>query len=66
MLDRKKWRNIGKEREKEINQWEHQMAEKKSSRNERNKTKEDRKVCRKCGKRFETTNEDEDTLWQNT
>jgi len=30
------------------------MAEKKSSQKERNK-KEDRKVCRKCGKRFETT-----------
>ena len=29
VLDRKKWRNIVKEREKEINQWEHQMAEKK-------------------------------------
>ena len=42
-------------REKEINQWEHQMAEKKSTRKERNKQKKDSRVCRKCGKRFETT-----------
>ena len=55
VMDRKKWRNIVKEREKEINQWEHQMAEKITTRKERNKIKEDRTVCRKCGKRFETT-----------
>ena len=34
VMDRNKWRNIGKEREKEINQWEHQMAETKSTRKE--------------------------------
>ena len=55
VMDRNMWRNIVKEREKEINQWEHQMAEKKSTRKERNKQKKDRSVCRKCGKRFETT-----------
>ena len=31
------------------------MTEERSTRKERNKTKEYRKVCRKCGKRFETT-----------
>ena len=55
VMDRNKWRNIVKEREKEINQWEHQMAEKKSTRKELHRKKEDRKVGRKCGKRFETT-----------
>ena len=44
-----------KYRENEINQWEHQMAEKKSNRKERNKQKKDTRVCGKCGKRFETT-----------
>ena len=28
VMDRNKWRNIVRKREKEINQWEHQMAEK--------------------------------------
>ena len=55
MIDKKKWRNIVKEREKEMNQSDHQMAEKKSTRRERNKQKKDRRTCRKCGKRFETT-----------
>ena len=55
VMDRSKWRNIVKEREKEINQWEHQMAEKKSTRKERNKQKKDSRICRKCGKRFQTT-----------
>ena len=55
VMDRNKWRNIVKKREKEINQWEHQMAEKRSTRRERDKKKEDSKVCRECGKWFETT-----------
>ena len=55
VMDRNKWRNIVRKREKEINQWEHQMAEKRSTRRERDKKKEDSKVCRECGKWFETT-----------
>ena len=39
VMDRNKWRNIVKESEKEINQWEHKMVEKKSTRKERNKKK---------------------------
>ena len=31
VMDRNKWRNIVKEKEKEINQWVHQMAEKTSN-----------------------------------
>ena len=34
VTDRNKWRNIMRKRENEINQWEHQMAEKRSTQRE--------------------------------
>ena len=42
-------------RTREINAWEHQMAEQISTGRERDKRKKDRKVCRVCGKWFEAT-----------
>ena len=54
-MERNKWRSTVRTREKEINQWEHTMAKTRSTRRGRDRKKEDRKVCRESGKRFETT-----------
>ena len=48
VMDKNKWRNIVKEREKKMNQSEHQMADKKSTGREGNKQKKDTRACRKC------------------